>query len=169
MPAVDTNPSEHRFEKVTGYKLGKTVAEGNGTIYNLQGHSTKVVKIVYSVSHQYVSKMMKLLRNLKRIKSPAVVRIHKYGKFNVGGDHYYYYVMDKLRPMDGNIWYKGDLIQDYLGGEPLPAKESSRIKSFVKKARKLEQRYYYGDVHGGNIMKTKRGALKFVDLESFTY
>jgi hypothetical protein len=149
--------------------LGKTIAEGNGTIYAIQGQPDKVVKIVYSYRQSYTDKMMRLFRSLNRLKSPAVVRVHRYGKFKVSRQSYYYYVMDKLRPLAGNIWYTGDLIEEYVHGGPMPANESGRIKSFVRKARKLGRRHSYNDVHGGNVMKTKRGAFKFVDLESFTY
>lgn len=164
----DTKTSETQFELATGMKLNGILDEGNGTIYSLRGHPDKVVKIVFSRA-EYAKKMMKLLKNLKKMKSPAVVRIHKYGTFKVDGENCYYYVMDKLRPLGRGKWSTGDNILSYLAGDYVPRDESSRIKSFVKKARKLEQRYHYGDVHGGNIMISKRGALKFVDLESFTY
>lgn len=169
MPALDTQSLETSFEKASGLKIDKTIAEGNGTIYSLKGYPGKVVKVVFGGSTSYTDKMMRLLKRLKKLRSPAVVRIHQFGKFQTASEPCYYYVMDRLNPMGANQWSTGDLIEEYLSGEPVPARESARVRSFVRKARKLEKRYYYGDVHGGNIMKTKRGALKFVDLESFTY
>jgi hypothetical protein len=163
--------SEKRFERITGFVIGKNLYEGNGTIYSLKNQADKVVKIVDSGT-SYTRKMMRLIRSLKRIKSPAVVRIHQYGSFTADGNSYYYYVMDKLRPWGDTStqWLNGLTINSYLDeGDPLPSGEKGFVKSFVKKARKLNKRFYYADVHGGNIMRTKRGALKFVDLESFTY
>ena len=169
MPALDTKQLEKAFESFSGLKLGRTLAEGNGTIYALKGHSDKVVKVVFGGSQEYTNKMMRLIKRLKKLRSPAVVGIHQFGQFQTGPEPCYYYVMDRLSPLGRNIWHTGDLIFEYLGGEPMPRNESGRIKSFVRKARKLEQRHPYGDIHGGNIMISKRGALKFVDLESFTY
>ena len=169
MPALEVNSMISQFESKSGLKVGKVLVEANGSICSLKGNPNKVVKIVSSSYASLSKKMMRLLKTLKRIKSPAVVRIHKYGSFKVGKQHCYYYVMDKLQSMGGCVWDKGDRIFSYLNGDPVPTSESARIKSFIKKARKLNERHYYGDVHGGNIMKTKRGALKFVDLESFNY
>jgi D-alanyl-D-alanine carboxypeptidase len=166
---LDTQSLEDQFENASGIKLGRTLAEGNGTIYEIKGQPTKVVKVVFGGSKEYTNKMMRLLKKLKRAKSPAVVGIYQYGQFITDGESCYYYIMDKLRPLGGNRWDTGDMILAYLEGDPVPSSESSRVRSFVKKARKLEQKHHYGDVHGGNIMVTKRGALKFVDLESFTY
>lgn len=169
MDPLSTQSLEQHFENATKIKLGKTLAEGNGTIYEIKGQPTKVVKVVFGGSEAYSNKMVKLLKRLKKVRSPAVVRIYQFGKFYSDRESCYYYVMDKLRPLGGNRWSTGDLIEAYISGDPLPRNESGRIRSFVKKARKLEQRHHYGDVHGGNIMISKRGALKFVDLESFTY
>ena len=74
--------------------------------------------------------------------------------------------MEKLSDIK---WGRSDIcrIADYLDGKRIPTHTSKKIKSFVRKARSLK--YKYGDLHGGNIMKSKRGALKFIDLESFTY
>lgn len=166
---LDTQSLEAQFEKASKMKLGKTLAEGNGTIYEIKGQSTKVVKVVFGGSERYTNKMIRLLKKLKRVKSPAVVRIYQYGKFYTDKESCYYYVMDKLRPLGGNRWSTGDQIEAYISGDPVPRNESGRIRSFVKKARKLEQKHHYGDVHGGNIMISPRGAYKFVDLESFTY
>jgi hypothetical protein len=157
------------FEAKSGLRVGKVLVEANGSICSLKGNPNRVVKIVNSSYASLSKKMIRLLKSLKRIKSPAVVKIHKYGAFKVGKQYCYYYVMDKLRSIGSNYWDQGDRIRGYLLDDPIPSRESSRIKSFVRKARKLNERHYYGDVHGGNIMRTKRGALKFVDLESFTH
>lgn len=169
MPPLEVNSMISQFESKSGLKVGKVLVEANGSICSLKGDPARVVKIVSSSYASLSKKMMRLLKTLKRIKSPAVVRIHKYGTFKVGKQHCYYYVMDKLRPLGRNYWDQGDRIRGYLCDDPVPLRESSRIKSFIRKARKLNERHYYGDVHGGNIMKTKRGAYKFVDLESFCY
>lgn len=157
------------FESKSGLQAGKVLVEANGSIVSLKGNPNRVTKIVMGYTKRYCNKMMRLLRTLKRLKSPAVVKVYQYGVFKADGEWCYYYVMDKLRPLGRGCWFQGDRISGYLGGDPLPSKESGRIKSFVRKARKLNERHSYNDCHGGNIMRTKRGALKFVDLESFTY
>jgi len=169
MEPLSTQSLEARFELASKIKLGKTIADGNGTIYAIKGQPNKVVKVVYAGSESYANKMIKLLAKLKRDKDPAVVRIYQYGKFHTNGEPCYYYVMDKLNIWARNNWDLGDKICSWISGYPMPSTVARPIKSFVKKARKLEQKYHYGDVHTANIMKTKRGALRFVDLESFTY
>lgn len=169
MPALEVNTMISCFESKSGLRIAKVLVEANGSVCSIKGQPDRVVKIVNSSYLSSCKKMMRILKTLKRIKSPAVVRIHKYGTFKVGKQHCYYYVMDRLRSIGANYWDQGDRIRDYLNDEPMPSRESSRIKSFIRKARKLNERHYYGDVHGGNIMRTKRGAYKFVDLESFCY
>lgn len=169
MPAASVDSMKSGFNRKSGYQIGRVLVEANGSVCSLKGFPNRVVKIVCSYSKHQTNKMMGILKTMKRLKSPAVVKIHKYGAFTVDKQQYYYYVMDKLRSIGSDYWAKGDRIRDYLSDEPVPPRESSRIKSFIRKARKLNERHYYGDVHGGNIMRTKRGAYKFVDLESFTY
>lgn len=169
MPTLDVNMIISQFEAKSRLKVGEVLVEANGSVCSIKGKPDRVVKIVSSSYASLSKKMMRLLRTLKRIKSPAVVRIHNYGAFKVDKQYCYYYVMDKLSPIGRNYWDQGDRIRGYLNDDPVPSRESNRIKSFIRKARKLNERHYYGDVHGGNIMKTKRGAYKFVDLESFCY
>lgn|SRR5574337_16839 len=157
---------EIEFEQKSGLKLGAVITNGNGKVYNLKGYPNRVVKIASIYDQESLNYFLNLLGKLKKMKSKIIVRIHQFG--HISG-YNYYYVMDKLRVMGGNRWDKGDMIQEYLYGERLRSNELSQVKTFVKKARVLERRYHYGDVHGGNIMQNGRGALKFVDLESFTY
>lgn len=169
MPALSTNSMTSGFEAQSGLQIGRILVEANGSVCSIKGNRDRVVKIVCSYSKGESNKMMRLLKALKKIKSPAVVRIHQFGTFKADGQECYYYVMDRLQSMGGAYIDKGQRIAGYLYGDPLPSKGLNRIRSFVKKVRALDKHYHHHDVHGGNIMRTKRGALKFVDLESFNY
>jgi hypothetical protein len=166
MLGTDVKLSEEAFERVTGLQLKKSIYEGDGTLYSIKRYPNRVVKIVPR-DNEDVQRMIELFEFLKKNRSPAVVRVHKFGKFEVAGQPFYYYVMDKLKPLKDR-WNLGDLIDNYLHfGKRLSRYEVPRVKEFVQRARKVEKHYRYGDVHGGNIMRTKSGVLKFVDLESF--
>jgi hypothetical protein len=75
--------------------------------------------------------------------------------------------MDKLKPLK-NKWNRGDQLSQYIHREEVPRFESRQVKTFVKGVVSLNGRYYYADLHGGNIMLAG-DSLKLVDLESFTY
>ena len=166
MAPLRVETSEEKFESITGLQLKKSIYEGDGTLYSLKKYPNKIVKIVPRDSED-VQKMMTLFTHLKALKNPAVVKIHQFGKFEVDGQQYYYYVMDKLKHMKDR-WRVAEAIDNYLHfSARLTKAEPVRVREFVQRARKVEKFYRYGDVHGGNIMRTKSGVLKFVDLESF--
>lgn len=166
MSALDVKTSEEKFEAITGLQLKRSFYEGDGTLYSLKKYPRRIVKIVPRSSED-VQRMMILFTHLKALKNPAVVKIHQFGKFEVAGQQYYYYVMDKLKHMR-NRWQVAEAIDNYLHyNARLTKAEPARVREFVQRARKIEKFYRYGDVHGGNIMSTKSGILKFVDLESF--
>ena len=86
----------------------------------------------------------------------------------------YYYVMDKLKPLpkpkNSAYYYEPPMVDDIRGvleENGCTCRLAPKVKRFCKEALKLK--YKHCDIHGGNIMQNKRGALKFVDLESFTY
>jgi thiamine kinase-like enzyme len=170
-------PSEAlaQFQKRTGLKIGRFLDGGaQGAVYAIVGHPNKVVKFACGDDYS-IKKMREIIKYLKRTKNLSVVKVHKFGA--LCNKEYYFYIMDRLRNVREKAirapsscsWitklYYADRIAEYLNGCSVPADEHPRIKSFIKKARKL--RYSHHDCHEGNIMRSKRGALKFIDLESF--
>jgi len=165
MPAYDKDSPEYKFEKKTKLKLGKLLKGGNGKIYSLKDYPKRVVKIDDTLDADDRQLVMRIIRNLKKSRNSVVVKIHKAGIIRGG---YHYYVMDKLKPLKDK-WNTGDRLSQYILGQAVPNFESPKVKSFVKGVIALNNRYYYADLHGGNIMLTEDKSLKLVDLESFTY
>lgn len=161
------------FEKKTGLTLGKPLPIRRGVVYNIQDHSGRVVKIDKCVSD--VNKFMLLLNRLNRLRVVPTVRLFQYGKMSKG---YYYYVMSRLTPISdpefmkfaeslfywrktGHIW-----TPEFNWRDPrIPPK----TRTFLYQAKTLSDKYgyRYGDLHNGNIMRTRNGEYKYIDLESF--
>jgi hypothetical protein len=165
MPSYDKDSAEYKFEKKTGLKLGKLLKGGNGKIYSLKDYPKRVVKIDGTLDADDRQYVMRIIKYLKKSKNTVVVKIHKAGIIRGG---YHYYVMDKLKPLKDK-WNTGDRLSQYIHGEEVPRFESPKVKAFVKGVIALSGRYYYADLHGGNIMLSEGTSLKLVDLESFTY
>lgn len=157
--------SEYQFQKQTGLKLGEQLKNGNGKIYTIKGHPNLIVKIDHTLDIEDRQRLFKIIKHIKRNKTSAIVKIHKYGVLASGA---HYYVMDKLSPLDDK-WNRGEQIAGYIYGDRVPKREPKTLRDFIKSSRKLFKKYDYGDVHGGNIMLDEKGKYKFVDLESFTY
>ena len=79
-----------QFEKSTELYLGSKVYIYNDTIYRLKNQPNKLVKIV-PTNNRYAQKIIKLLKNFKKIKNPAVVRIYQIGSFGSKNNSYYCY------------------------------------------------------------------------------
>lgn len=165
MPFYSPSSVEYKFEKKTGLKLGPKLRNGNGVIYGLKNYRKRLVKIDESLDLDSRRFLMKIIRYLKKTKNKAVVNLYEHGVLT-GGAHYY--VMDRLKPLKDK-WNKGEQISEYLYDGIVPNKESAELKLFISRARRLLDKYGYGDIHGGNIMMNDEGNYKFVDLESFTY
>lgn len=174
-PAID-DPLVKKFQQETNLTLGKRIYSGDGDIYQLKDHPNKVVKIVWCYTASICPKRVKLLEDLQKINNASVVRIHKVGSFTTDitadtgtADHYYYYVMDKLSliPRRGRRSQVTHIAIALEEEAPVPSKATNRVKYFIRNARRLP--YSYEDIHEWNIMATKRGSFKFVDLESFMF
>lgn len=161
------------FEKASGLKLNKLIYSGDGEVFTLKDKPKQLVKIVATWEDKdHLMSRFRMLKTLKKINNGAVVKLHKIGIFRVSLfnslsdiDHYYYYVMDKLKT--GLTDAQCNLIEEVLkDGARLPQKVPLSLKTFVKMAKKLP--YFYDDIHSGNILKNQRGSLKFIDLESFS-
>jgi hypothetical protein len=165
MPSYDKDSPEYKFEKKTKLKLGKEIRGGNGKIYSLKDYPKRVVKIDGTLDADDRQRVMRIIRYLKRNKNKVVVKIYQAGIIRGG---YHYYVMDKLKPLKDK-WNTGDRLSTYIYQGDVPKSETKQVKAFVNGTIALQNRYHYGDLHGGNIMLGKDDALKLVDLESFTY
>jgi len=165
MPSYDKNSPEYLFQKKTGLKIGKLLPGGNGKIYSLKDYPKRVVKIDGTLDVDDRRVLMGMIRYFKKNKTPVIVKLYQTGILRGG---YHFYVMDRLKPLK-NKWITGDKLSSYIYQEQVPPTESKQVKAFVRGTIALQERYYYGDLHGGNIMRTKDEALKLVDLESFTY
>jgi hypothetical protein len=165
MPAYSKSSPEYLFQKKTGLKLGKLLKNGNGKVYSLKDYPNRVAKIDGTLDADDRQHLMKIIKYLKRSKNSVVVKLYQTGILRGG---YHYYVMDKLKPLKDK-WNTGDRLTLFIYEEGAPATATKQVKDFVKGTIKLNNRYHYGDLHGGNMMLDKDGAIKLVDLESFTY
>lgn len=165
MPSYDKSSPEYLFQKKTGLKLGTLLRNGNGKVYSLKDYPKRVVKIDGTLDVDDRRFLMKMIRYFKKSKTPVIVKLYQTGILRGG---YHFYVMDKLKPLKDK-WNTGDRLINYINQGAVPASETKQVKAFIKGTINLEERYHYGDLHGGNIMRTKDEALKLVDLESFTY
>ena len=168
------------FQQATGLKLGRKIYDGGcAYLHKINGHDDKVVKIVITYAPPE-PEVIRLFKYLKRSKNPAVVKLHQYGVFKIKeklsgpngiyycDDYHYYYVMEKLSPLTKKLMaepFKHLVDGLYQGRAKATAPRS--VQTFVKRAIKLK--YDYEDLHQYNVMRDKRGSLKFVDLESFLY
>lgn len=166
-------PVEARvFQKRTGLKLGKVRYQGDGDVYPLKNYPNRLVKIVPHYNNR-LKKVLEILKYLQESKSPAVVKIHRIGHFTAPyydnkKQEFYYYIMDKLALLPRNN--RSSLVNkiaNALFDNNLDPKAPTKVKVFVNQARKLK--YEYADIHEGNILRGKGGALKFIDLESFMF
>lgn len=165
---MDKNIIKKKFYQATGLKIGRRI---NSTVHSLKDHPNKVVKI--EAVHDFEG-MLALLKNLKSKNYKSIAKIFDYGTFEIesqlAGDinyKYYYYVMEKLNPLPYN---HEDAIIDvfssyYKINYHAPSFLSKKLISFIAEVNKLK--YFYADIHGGNIMLDRFGNYKFVDLESF--
>lgn len=157
------------FEKKTGLKLGHVISGAHGLIYKLQDYPNRVVKINQCYCYQST---LDSIRSLKNIKRAPTVRVYQYGELS---DNHYYYVMDKLKKINTSaswaqeMYHYEDGCEQYLYYDCNLKLVPSKVKTFFSAARQLHDNYgmYHTDTHPWNIMQTSRGALKFIDLESF--
>jgi len=147
-------------------KLGRKLYSGDGDIFNLKDYPDRVVKVV-SDSYSTAQDALRVLKYLQRSKNPAVVKLYRVGSFKHESQAGYYYVMDKLKlfPRNQRENYADD-IREALEAGRNPG-SNVKVKSFIKAARQLK--YEHTDIHSYNIMKDKRGNIRFVDLESFMH
>lgn len=165
------------FEKHTKLKLGKCIYNfGTSTIYYINNNPNKIIKFCSmkeykmsdKISHSYVNKLFSLIKFFQHKKSSPVVKIHKYGKFKNNDDIYYFYVMDKLKPIKPLLMERDQLafeIEKSINYQVVLADLPQPAKSLVRQL--INCKYKYADFHGGNIMKNKKGEFKLIDLESF--
>ena len=151
-------------------KIGKFLDSGSiGSVYNLP--SNRIIKIS-KIESRHIGKIFSTLDYLKILNSPCVSKIYEYGYIGVLKDsHYYYYITEKLKPLslDENQYinllccYESNFKKEYY------SKLNKKEKKFIKylKILKTKKNLYHHDFHYNNIMQTKCGELKLVDLESF--
>jgi hypothetical protein len=181
MPSKKLTPEQREFQNHSGLKLGRRIYQGDGCIYRLHKYPDRVVKIAENYRHRFNS--LGILEYIMNSKNPAIVKLYKIGSFTairrVEGksveQEYYYYVMDKLKLIPiGLRESKVSAIETALyfpeNKEYIKQYErymTSKVKTFITHARKIK--YTYHDFHEWNIMQNKKGALKFIDLESFMH
>jgi hypothetical protein len=181
MPSKKLTPEQREFQNHSGLKLGRRIYRGDGCIYRLDKYPNRVVKI--AENHRSRFNSLGILEYIMNSKNPAIVKLYKIGSFTairrVEGksveQKYYYYVMDKLKLIPiGLRESKVSAIETALyfpeNKEYIKQYErymTSKVKTFITHARKIKYTYY--DFHEWNIMQNKKGALKFIDLESFMH
>lgn len=150
------------------FNLGKRIPARGGRLWNVD--NDKVIKVVDDIYPIFGKKLLNLLSYLQKVDSPAVVKIHEFGKINVAGikEPYYFYVMDKLNPVPYDMFEETfeDLLVDlYRTRRKIPVFLSKEFKDFLSDAKKLKYKYY--DLHSRNVMIDNDGKFRFIDLESF--
>lgn len=153
------------FESATGLKLGNKFSYS--LLFNLEKYPRRVVKI--SPCYNF-AKVARVVRLFKKSNNPAVVKIYKFGTFEVNQTKYYYYIMEKLNklPRSCDEEFINLFVATYKRKNGnVPEFVSNKFKLFIKRANAIKLKYK--DVHPGNIMIDNGGNYKFIDLESFTY
>lgn len=156
------------FTEQTGLKISKTI-DSSGGIYQLKDYPNRVVKINVDGNKCY-GNIFGFFNNKKNLANPCIVKIYDFGK--IKGEFAYYYIMEKLSPIDvkeqrafvdcfESLYSKGRRMTKNGNLSFITPK----FKSFLQNSFKLKQ--YYNDVHEGNIMKDRYGNYKFIDIESF--
>jgi hypothetical protein len=158
------------FYGKTGMKLGKSIYPLGDElgVFNIVSHPSKLVKICQTYD-EHSRKTLRLLKKLKEINSPAVVKIHQFGLLPSYPDHYFY-VMDKLLSLRYPYSDCDQICDHLLDDLPFTSRTSKRIRKFVNNANKLrELNMHYGDLHEMNIKRDRKGDIRFIDLESFLF
>jgi serine/threonine protein kinase len=144
--------------------VGRLLYSGNGYLWSVKGKPNRVIKVFRcynSISYQ------NLFAKLVKQNTNCIVKIYGYGSINTYDDELFYYVMEKLKPVNRREQDQlGEVVDTFYKRGYLPSFVNQKLISFIKLANKL--RFYYNDIHGGNIMLDNKGNYKFVDLESFS-
>ena len=74
----------------------------------------------------------------------------------------YYYTMERMLPLTDEEEYDIDEFIDY-------GKHSCRNKTLRSFTQKLDKRRFFIDCHAGNVMKTKDGKYKIIDVEGISF
>ncbi len=139
-------------------------AGANGAVY--QQSKKKVVKLMYNIdSLREWRRVAKNLQLLKNINSPAISKCYAFGNLNQ-----FWYSSEKLFILsrrEANMVIDANVFE-YIGINSAEIK-SPRLKNLIKELQKVYKKYklYHTDLHDENIMKTKNGQFKVVDLDSF--
>lgn len=151
--------------------VGRELGRGNeGVVYELGAAGMRVLKVNFTAPRS------QSVRSLaRRTKGRAwAARMYESGRLKERG---FWYVMERLYPAPSRVVRLLDEVLKLrvARGEGRLTKERferlyrevlnampGELRALVRKAKAAG----YSDIHGGNVMQTKTGALKLVDLES---
>lgn len=157
------------FEKRSKMTINKVIA--HGCVYSIKKYPNRVVKIeamdsYYNGDDKSIVSRIKYFKNKKY---SHVVKIFDVGIFTFEQVKYYYYVMEKLKPLPDNSCNRiiNTFENFYRSGRKISKKLSRAMQTFIAKSNKMQ--LYYADLHAGNVMMDRNGNYKFIDLESFTF
>jgi len=141
----------------------KSILVDKGSCFVAEINSKKVVKVAYKTSN--IRWLFNILKYIKTNPNNSTVKIFDYGL--IGKDKYYY-VMERLYPL--NKQHINRLIKNgyvsFVCNKPLhDAKSYPNESAFINDI--YQHKYYQSDPNYGNIMLTKNGNYKFIDLETF--
>lgn len=170
---------ELAFQDHTSLRLGRCISNADDEkVYRLRGYPNRVVKIIRRQYEDTIRTRLKVIKEIKEANNPAVVKIYQVDSFDwqklhgktIAHMHSYYYIMEKLilPRLNKTTASNAEEVWWALNKWELPnnRKLSRQVKTFIK--RILQLPYKYNDVHQWNILQSKRGALKFIDLEGFS-
>jgi hypothetical protein len=161
---VEYGVPEH-VAKAVRKKLGYGT---EGVVYELPRE--RILKVNFTAPKTFpLTKVYNRVRN-----KPWAAAMGAHGRLKGRG---FWYVAPKLYPIPGHL----QSLLDDLGmtniratrksitkvkQKQLDEKVFARMPEELARIVKQARRAGYRDLHGGNVMRTKKGALKFIDVES---
>jgi thiamine kinase-like enzyme len=151
-------------------KPGKFLDSGSfGSVYYFPVN--KIIKFS-KIEGRHLANLFETFQKIKDTNAKCVSKIYDFGY--IGMDlksyHYFYYITEKLEKLESSRNKVHSMGTLYNTNE-LPAhmeKLNKNEKLFVKELSKLKRRkLIHYDFQLDNIMQTKSGKLKVIDLESF--
>jgi len=167
--ALDFNAEIDRLVKLHGDRLPGRVGAaigtgGDGNVYAFgAGGAIKVGRLNRTLYGQ----LERVLTVLEKHAPAGVVEVYEHGTLNESGDDVvYYYVMERLRkltPTEGTVI--GRLTFNIQGPDDPTPDLQARVDQFAEDMSELP--WSHLDPSPNNVMKSRNGEFKFVDIESF--
>lgn len=111
-------------------------------------------KRVFFWDIRYTVKIQNIILDIIKKSPREFVKIHHFSF----GNSWYEYSMDELNKLTQN---ESKVVNNYYINRRIRTK-NIKLKKFLNK---IVDKNLYIDLHAGNVMKTKRGSYKLIDIE----